>query len=339
MLAACGGELVGEATLGESESELTRAQKRQLRRLRRADAGTTTGGTVADAGTTTPTTPAPVPPVDAGTSTGGTSTGGTATAALFSEDFAGGISRWTDWYSSPGWVYNNGGQLAITPAAATHGAPYGAGDYNYTHAAIAAYCPTKTGGLCGNGGTAWKNVAYEARVNTVRQTRTGGFGNEPNAWEVAWIMFRFRDQRHYYYMHLKARHLRNMSQDYGGIEIGKYNCSSTCGLYEQQAGQEVIWNVTANDLRSKGITYAALNTWYDYRIETRDVTLANGKTGVNIIVKVNGIEVANVTDDGNQLGMGHSAPTPPITGGAGSIALYSEDAAVLFDNVKVLPLP
>ena len=242
---------------------------------------------------------------------------------LFADDFAAGLARWTDWYQSPGWIRADAGTLAITTPAATHGAPTSPIDTTYTHAAIAA----------AKGVTSTAACVYEARVKLVRQTRTGGAGNQPNAWEVPWVMFRFTDERHYYYVHFKAHHLRDMTQDYGGIEIGKYN-TTTGGLYEANPGQEVLWNFSAADLRARGVPfdYAANGQWYDYRIDVRDVP-----GGVNIIVKLNGVVVANVTDVGNIVAYGHTRPTPPLPAG-GTIALYCEDADVRFDNVRVTAL-
>ncbi len=313
------------AQSGTSQTTLEARRNRWRNTTTDAGAATTdTGSTTTDSGTTTMTT-------DSGTTA-------TATSTLFFDDMQAGIGNWTDWFASPGWVWPASGTLAITPPAATHPAPLFDGDYDYTHSALAAYCPLRdSAGRCLYPTPAWANVAYEMRMNTLSQTRTATTGNQPNAWEVGWMMFRFRDVRHYYYVHYKAHHLRDLSQDYGGIEIGKYNCSSTCGLYEQAAGQEVLWNFSAADLAGTGLSYLTLGQWYDFRVETRDVILASGRAGVRIVVYINGIKAADVVDDGTRIAYGHSAPTPPVTGG-GSVTLYAEDADVRFDNVRVTQL-
>lgn len=101
--------------------------------------------------------------------------------------------RWNDEYNGLGRVTRAndralGAALTLAPAVAR--------SRSVTHAALV------TSRL------SFGNAATDVSVRTLQQLRTG---SRPNAWEVGWILWHYRDNRHFYYLLLKPH----------GWELGK----------------------------------------------------------------------------------------------------------------------
>ncbi len=120
---------------------------------------------------------------------------------------------------------------------------------------------------------------FRARVYTARQLRTG---SAPNPWEVAWVVWHYADDAHFYYFIPKPN----------GWELGKRDPA-------YPGGQRFL--ATGDDRRFP------VGAWYDVEVTQR---------GAAITVSVDGRPVVAFTD----------AERPYL---AGSVALYSEDAAVV----------
>jgi len=251
---------------------------------------------------------------------------------LFADDFEGGTGGWTDWNDSPGWIQPRDGSLVIETPTADHDEPAFEGDETYTFGALAAHCPvTDDEGLCLDPGEGWDSYSLEVSVNTRRQVRQAGPDgtNMPAAWEVGWLLFRFGDVRHYYFVLFKTHHLRDPDQDYGGVEIGKYNCPDDCGTFELDSGKETLFEVTAAESPGTTFDFLELDRWYRYRVEVEDV-----EDVVHVRFWIDGEFVGEIADDGTLEPLwGGDGPTPPLrTGGLG---LYAEDSEAWFDDLVV----
>jgi hypothetical protein len=151
------------------------------------------------------------------------------------------------------------------------------------------------------------DVSFELslRMRTVRQLRTP----TPNPWEVAWVVFRYRDEGHFYYFAPKPN----------GWELGKVDATK-----RDPSGPECIWPAYENCKYDGAQRYLATGTtptfpidaWY--RVRVRQV-------GAAITVSVDDRQLTTFTD----------AETPYTSG---SIGLYNEDANVHFDDVLVSPI-
>ena len=93
-------------------------------------------------------------------------------------------------------------------------------------------------------------------VKTVKQLREN---TPPNAWETAWILFRYTDTFHYYWFLVKPN----------GIELGKKDCD-TCS--DPVDGQQFL--VTKETCKLN------LNQWAHWKIDV---------VGNHIMISVNGI--------------------------------------------------
>jgi hypothetical protein len=78
----------------------------------------------------------------------------------------------------------------------------------YTLASKAPVSPGETHSALLTSTSSWGDHAFSFTTTTLEQLRAG---SRPNAWEVAWAMFRFRDLENYYYFILKPN----------GYELGK----------------------------------------------------------------------------------------------------------------------
>lgn len=111
----------------------------------------------------------------------------------------------------------------------------------------------------------WSDQSFSYTTTTLQQLRTG---SAPNAWEVGWAMFRFRDLSNYYYFILKPN----------GYELGK-----------KQGSDAQIFLATGNA--------PTLQIGQSSRIQIRAV-------GARIRVSVNGAQVLDYTDPHPLLGSG-----------------------------------
>lgn len=142
----------------------------------------------------------------------------------------------------------------------------------------------------------WENYVFTLRMKTEKQLRS----DEPNPWEVAWVLFRFQDVRNFYYFILKTN----------GIELGKREKGDFFGPSSQ------IFLFTSN------LPTLRLGEWYDIKIEVVNLK----KSSVRIRVWLNNTMIINYLDNETTL----------LFGG---IALYVEDSIAIFDNITVRKLP
>lgn len=121
---------------------------------------------------------------------------GAATSAPFTESFAWAkagtpwnegqsYGRWQDIYNGHGRVTRSndprlGSDLSLTPAVAT--------SRSATHSALVI------------SQTSFGNATTSLSVRTLGQLRKG---TTPNPWEVGWVLWHYRDTRHFYYLLLK----------------------------------------------------------------------------------------------------------------------------------------
>ena len=254
---------------------------------------------------------------------------------LFSDDFDDGLTHWIDWNDSPGWIQPQDGALVIETPAADHDEPAFDGDETFTYGALAAYCPAlDEDGLCLDPTEGWGTFALEVDVNVRRQVRQAGpdGSNMPAAWEVGWLLFRFQDTRHYYFVLFKTHHLRDPDQDYGGVEIGKYNCLDDCGVFGEDSGKETLFEISAAESPGATFDYVELDRWYSYRVELEDAD-----DTVHIRLWIDGEFVGEIADDGTLEALwGGDGATPPLR--RGGLGLYAEDSETWFDDLTVTRL-
>ena len=111
--------------------------------------------------------------------------------------------------------------------------------------------------------TNFSNFNMSVDVKTEKQLR----GNSsPNTWEVAWILFRYTDDFHYYWFVQKP----------SGIELGKKDCDTCTDPFD---GQEFLYTNENPKLK--------LGEWTNWKITA---------IGNNITVSINGTELVNFTD-------------------------------------------
>src|SRR5262245_11916881 len=102
-------------------------------------------------------------------------------------DACGAAATWRTVYDGYGFVHIRGKDVSMAPRASVR--------QDETHASLAI--STRS----------FKGVDLQMRVKTHKQLRTP----KPNAWEVAWVLWRYRDDTHFYYLALKPN----------GWELGK----------------------------------------------------------------------------------------------------------------------
>ena len=122
--------------------------------------------------------------------------------------------------------------------------------------------------------------------------------NSPaNTWEVGWLFFRYVDDHHHYYFLVKPN----------GIELGKKDCD----ICKDPVDGDQVYLVT------KTFPTLKMNTWNKVQIDM---------IGNHIWVWWNGNLVIDYID---------KTMSPKLA--SGKIAMYSEDAYVLYDNMYVRP--
>jgi hypothetical protein len=95
-------------------------------------------------------------------------------------------SQWNVWYDAPA-SFDSAGVTLSSPASTA---------------------PDQTYSTLVTSKRTWRDQTFELTMTTDAQLRTG---SSPNPWEVAWLMFRFRDRADYYWFILKTN----------GFELGK----------------------------------------------------------------------------------------------------------------------
>ncbi len=169
-----------------------------------------------------------------------TDAGGSTT--LFSDDFSGNMSKWEEVYDGYGTVRITNGLLEMTPKVATSAGT--------THAPLVAA-----------GNTSWDDYTLNLKMKTVDQLRTG---STPNPWEVGWVLFRYQDAKHFYYLIYKPN----------GVELGKF------------VNDKQTFLATTSDPRMN------IGSWDDYKIVV---------SGNNIKVYINDSKVIEATDGDSPL--------------------------------------
>jgi hypothetical protein len=143
---------------------------------------------------------------------------------------------------------------------------------------------------------------FDVRMRTVQQLRTPA----PNAWEVAWVVWHYTDEGHFYYFVPKPN----------GWELGKVDNSRI-----DPSGPACFWPSYENCryagaqrfLADSGSPSFPVGPWYQVRVQHRGDTMT---------ISVDGRQVVSFTDNEN-----------PYR--SGSIGLYNEDAHVHFDDVTL----
>lgn len=146
----------------------------------------------------------------------------------------------------------------------------------------------------------WGDFDLTLRQRTVAQLRQN---NPPNAWESAWLMFRFTDNWHHYYLVFKT----------SGVELGRKDYPTP------QEQQMYLATPTTPNL--------VIGNWDTVRIKA----VRNHFT-----VWINGSQVIDMTDDGSVGFDSATSGLPPPPSAAmynGQFGLYNEDA-----EVESLPL-
>jgi hypothetical protein len=148
--------------------------------------------------------------------------------------------------------------------------------------------------------TSYKNFDLTVDVKTIRQLRQN---SPPNNWETAWLNWNAIDQFHSYGFTLKII----------GFQLEKKDNNNHDDSAE-------IYLVTQNSPSVK------LNTWQKWRI-----AVTGTETGTpRIQVWIDGTKIVDYLD--NKPGIPRNSE---IMKQGGPIVLYTEDAAVGFDNVKI----
>ena len=141
----------------------------------------------------------------------------------------------------------------------------------------------------------FNGVDMTIRQRTVAQLRKNSM---PNPWEVAWTVWGYTDDEHYYYFVFKPN----------GVELGKVDPGCADGGW---GGQCYLYTSSTPRM--------AVGTWNTIRVRQVDAT---------IDVWVNGKQVVKGLTDTPALSEG----TRPHL--SGKIGMYNEDAHVRFDDVR-----
>jgi hypothetical protein len=163
--------------------------------------------------------------------------------------------------------------------------------------------PQETHGSAVATTSSYKNFELSLDVKTIKQLRQN---SPPNNWETAWIMWNWQDNYHQYSFLLKKQ----------GFQLEKKDNNN-------QDDSAEIFLVTQNSPSVK------LDTWQKWQI-----AVTGTETGTpRIQIWIDGVKIVDYID--NQSGIPRNSE---IMKQGGSIVLYTEDAAVGFDNVVIRPL-
>jgi hypothetical protein len=141
----------------------------------------------------------------------------------------------------------------------------------------------------------FSNFKMDVDVKTVEQLRRNSV---PNNWEVAWILFRYTDNFHYYWFVLKPNE---------GVELGKKDCNI---CIDPSQGQIYLY--------TKDNPVLKIGDWSRWEITS---------SGNHISVSINGTRVVDFVDNKMSKKLAR-----------GSIGLYTEDAKVEFGDINITPL-
>ncbi|MDQ6723923.1 MAG: DUF1080 domain-containing protein [Thermoproteota archaeon] len=138
------------------------------------------------------------------------------------------------------------------------------------------------------------NFVIDFDMNVVKQLREN---TPPHSWESGWLIFRYTDKFHYYWIVLKPT----------GIELGKKDCANCTGSAE---GQQF--------LKTKHTPTLKINTWRHLNISA---------VGNHFQIYVDGVKAIDFIDKNM---------SPQLSTGA--VAMYSEDAYVLYNKMHLKPI-
>lgn len=150
----------------------------------------------------------------------------------------------------------------------------------------------------------WYNFDLTFRQRTVSQLRTG---STPNAWEVAWLIFRYTDDWHHYYLLIKS----------SGVELGRKD-------YFPHVEQQMF-------LATPSTPTISIGNWDTIRIKA---------IGNHFTIWINGAQVIDMADDGTvgfDSNTGGLPPAPTAAMYHGKLGPYTEDAEVEFDSFATTP--
>ena len=149
----------------------------------------------------------------------------------------------------------------------------------------------------------FKDFDLTAKVKTVKQLRQN---SPPNNWETAWIMWNWQDNYHQYSFLLKKQ----------GFQLEKKDNN------KQDDSAEVF-------LVTQGSPSVKMNTWQNWHIQVT----GTGTGTPHIVVWIDGIKIIDYID--NKTGVPRNSL---VMRQGGFVGLYTEDAAVAFDDVIIKPL-
>jgi hypothetical protein len=217
------------------------------------------------------------------------------TSTVFTDGFESfPVSTWQQDTTYGAWraVYDGYGQVGIasTDSHVLMEAPKASTSPGETHAGLVRSVQS------------YGDVDVTVRMRTVKQLRTPA----PNAWEVAWLNWNYRDDQTFYYILLKP----------SGWELGKVD-----GTRADPAGPACVWPEYANCAYPGAQRFLATGSspafpvgpWYTVNVRQ----VAN-----QMSVAVDGAPLVSFTDDER-----------PYT--AGQVSLYNEDSHVEFDDVRI----
>jgi len=215
------------------------------------------------------------------------------------DDFEGGSTySLTDGQISP-----NGKWKSLYAGFGTTGVIQEAGNKHIHLEPMAPTSPGETHGAAVATTTSYKDFSLTLDVITKKQLRQN---SPPNNWETAWLNWNAIDQFHAYGFTPKVL----------GFQLEKKDNDN------QDDGAE-IYLITENSPSVK------MNTW-----QTWQIMVTGTETGTpRIQLWVDGTKIADYVD--NHPAIPRNSETMKQ---GGPIALYTEDAAVGFDNVKITPL-
>ena len=226
--------------------------------------------------------------------------GAAAGDVLFSDDFQSysTTGAWRDGTVHGGWtaVYDGYGTtkvVSVNGNRALQEKPQASTSPGETHASMVVSNAT------------FGNIDLQVRLRTQQQLRSG---STPNPWEVAWVVWGYKNDQTFYYFIPKPN----------GWELGKVDSSKKDPL----SSATCVWPTYANCKYPGGQRFLAtgsnvkfpINRWYDVRVTQVAGTI---KVWVGTTLITSFVDTENVYT-------------------SGQIGLYNEDAQVRFDSVKVL---
>lgn len=171
----------------------------------------------------------------------------------------------------------------------------------------------------------FKDFEWTCYMRTIEQTKTDV--SKRNSWETAWLMWRYTDLTHHYYLILKAN---------GWVEVG-------CKDYIKVGTNQIKtppdnFTVTVDNqdqqvfLSTSAQVPFSFKKWYKVRLVCKGFSI---KIWIDDVLKV------DIVDDGKTgswLGRPKTfKPSPQM--GSGKVGKYVEDAYAEYDNDKIVTVP